>query len=389
MMFFLLIAGLGTGRWEFYFLFTAQFFLVFVALVLNLWTYFSFTCRYELSSERIAKGNTPTLKIYIHNNKPFSINGVHATVQTPLLSNHLQLTIDIEPNDTACFDVELTCKYRGQYEVGLTILEVTDIFGVLRMRFDLRRLPNYRMKQIVVYPRLLQLSQTHFPVRDEAVHNGLNNRRITTYGEEYHDIRQYRFGDPFKRIHKIISARKRELHVKRYDIPMEASIIIAVDNCKSSAIGEDALHLSDIACECAVAITNYHLQSGHAVALISASNNDPIIEGKQPRDFPIFFDYLARMSFDTQFDINSILQINPGSHASLSAVYIISQKNDKMLSNTLSALTQSGKYVRLLMPTLKSDNDCSQSDVSANGVIVTSVKNVDDIASPAHLSSNM
>ena len=379
-MFLLLIVGLGTGRWEFYFLFTVLSLLVVAALILNLCTFFSFSCRYELASSRVTKGDPSALKVYIYNNKPYSLNMMRATVQTPLLSDTAKLIVTLAPKEEACYDIEISCKYRGVYEVGVTILEVVDIFGLLRMRFDLRRLPNYRLEQLIVYPRLLQLISPMEPAHGEAAHKGLIAQRHSEGGEEYYDTRLYRFGDPFKRIHRTLSARKRELHVKRYDIAAEATAIIIIDTCENSFEGEDSLRFDDIACECAVATVNCCLNLGHFVSLASSNADEPTIEGKSQHDFHKFVDYLAVMEFGVHGDINTILQVSPGHYKSLNAIYVISPRSDTQFSDSLSVLAQSGKYVRLFLPSLESVSEEEQLVPHIEGVTVTVVKNVDDIA---------
>jgi len=377
----LLLAGLGTGRWEFYFLFTALFFLVAVAFALNLWTFFSFSCRYELAAAKIVKGDTPILKIYIRNNKPFPINGMRATVQTPLPTEQKQLIINIPPGDIGCYEIELCCKYRGVYDVGITSLEITDIFGLLPMRFYLRHLPHYRLEQLVVYPRVLQLSSPNTSACDSAMFSGYKMQRPAAKGEEYFDTRQYRFGDPFKRIHKALSARKRELYVKRYDISPEASALIVVDTCDNSFTGEDALRYSDIACECAVAIANYCLNSEYIVDLVCSGEDEPVIEGKSPYDFPKLLDYLAIVRFGVGGNVCSALQLDYRSGTKVSEVYVISSRNDQDFIDALSALKESGMYIRLFMPALQCVEEGVQTDFSIEDISVTVVRNADDIAS--------
>lgn len=379
-IFILLFAGLGTGRWEFYFLLMVLLAMVAFAFVLNLWTFFSFSYRYEFTDKRITKGESPTLKIHIHNNKPFSLNSIYATVQGITPSNQVQLQIEVAPMSTICYNIELHCKYRGMYEVGITSLEVTDIFGILPMRFDMKNLPHHHMEQIVVYPRLLRLSTQPTETQDEALFSGLDRRKVSTHGEEYHDIRKYRFGDPFKRIHRIISARKRDLHVRHDDIPPESSTIIVMDTRKNAACGDESLHLSDIACECAVAIADYHLHSGNAVTLLSLNENEPAVEASNPNDFPKLLDYLATMSFDMHYDTSFTLQNDFINYVNVDVIYIISPRCDKTFSDTLISLVKSGTTIRQFVPSLCERNEIDQITASVDGIVQTIVKNVDDIA---------
>jgi len=375
-MIFLLLAGLGTGIWLFYFLLTILMLLLLAALVLNLWTYFSFSCKQKLSQTSIVKDGSCTLKVSVCSNKPFPFIQMCATVETLSPDNPARLTINLAPNNTSDYDIPISCPHRGMYEVGLTIIEVTDIFGILSMRFDLRLLPHYQMQHLIVYPRLLQTSAPPTGISDGAKQEGIGVQRLTEDGESFSDTRQYRFGDPLKRVHKIISARKRELYVKRYDIPEETTAILAIDTRKNGLAGEDRLNYNDIACECAAAVTHYLLRSGYAARLIGAEASEPAVEGKSIHDFQKLYDHLAVMQFDTDADIAAQLSDEIGKAPNPRMVYVISSRNDKALIEALAMLAQSADYVKLIVPVL---SDGAES-ISIPGVSVSSVASAADIS---------
>jgi len=379
-MFLLLLAGLGTGRWEFYFIFAALFFLIIIAFVQNLWTFVSFSFRYELVDTRVTKGSSPTLKIYIHNNKPFTLNGV-ATIKAILPSEQTLLSIQVAPGNTECYEVKHDCRYRGIYEIGITYLEITDIFGILPMRFDLRRLlPHYPLTQLVVYPRLLQLTSPLLATYDKSGFKGLSSQRQADKGEEYFDSRLYRFGDPFKRVHRTLSARKRELYVKCYDIPTETSALIVVDACDSSLSEEDALHYSDIACESAATIANSCLTAGHAVAVACCSEDETVIKCNNSNDLPKLLDYLAIVKLDSG-NACSALRLNKKNERNLNTVYVISSRNDDTFINTLTAFKDLGIHIRLFIPTLQNTTEYKQPQFSIEGITQTVITDIEDIAS--------
>jgi len=357
LMSILLIAALGTGRWEFYFVLSVMVLLVAVALIMNIWVYFSFSYKQELLTSKVVKGDSPILKIRVFNNKPFSFVMMRIKVETPTPSNRTHLCFSIGPGADYSQELPLPCEFRGEYMVGMSILETGDVFGILRMRFDLRRLPYYRLERLTVYPALIKLPAPSVQMHGNTNYQGVGAQLPSEDGESFYDTRIYHYGDPFKRIHRITSARKRQLFVKRYDMSMAASVILIVDTCKSGLVGEDSLRYSDIACECAAAIAHFCLRIGYMVALAGSDENGQITESANINEFSRLYDYLAVMKFDTTGDVISALHVCSKMYTGVSAVYVISSRDDQPLTNAIAGLVGSGSNVSLIRPVVQSSPD--------------------------------
>ena len=378
-MLILLTAGLGTGRWEFYFILTILILVVGYAFFLNVWTIMSFSYVQDLQAKSTVKGGAPILRVGIYNDKPFPFTMMKIIVQTPMPGERVELSFNLDPNSNIYYDIPMRCAYRGVYDVGMTILEVNDVFGLLRMRFDLRRLPYYRQRQLIVYPRLLQLPFLPAGMRD-AKYEGGGAQHVTEDGESFSDTRQYHFGDPFKRVHRILSMRKRQLFVKRYDVPMETAAIVALDTRDNGLEGEDSLRYADIACECATAIADYCLRAGYVVELMGSDENTPTVQGKSSRDFSKLYDHLAVISFGGAGDISASIRGGTRRHPNLKAVYVIAPGGTPELSETFSTLIQAGCNVKLLIPKVEDSIGSYQSKTTL-GVSEAFLTSADDIAS--------
>ncbi|MCL2068439.1 MAG: DUF58 domain-containing protein [Oscillospiraceae bacterium] len=379
----LLLAGLGTGRREYYFMLTVMLLVVGYAFLLNIWTIVSFSYIQELNMQSCVKGNSAMLKIGIYNDKPFPFTMMKVIVEMPPPAQRAELSFNLDPNSHIYYDIPIHCAYRGVYDIGMTVLEVNDVFGLLKIRFDLRHLPYYRQRSLVVYPRLLQLAHLPAAMRD-AKYSGGGTQQVSEDGESFSDTRQYRFGDPFKRVHRILSARKRQLFVKRYDVPMETAAIIAVDTRDPGLEGELALRYADIACECAAAITHYCLRTGYVVDLVSSDEKDPVAAGRSPRDFSKIYDRLAIMPFNSKDgDICAAVHADMRRHPNLKAVYIITSRPAVQIAEELSMLINAGCAVKCLAPVCGgADDRCPANFVSmpAPGVTEAVITSADDIA---------
>jgi len=379
-MFIVLVAGLGTGRWEFYFLFSTMTLLVVAAFLLNIWTFYTLSYKQELSTSNVAKGDSPTLTIHIYNNKPFSLTMMRATIETPVPSRNEQLCFNISPFSEYSQVLELPCEFRGVYSVGVTNIEIGDIFGLLRIRFNMCRLPNYRPKRLTIYPSLISLppistQQGH----DETNQQGSVSQNYCEDGESFFDIRKYQFGDPFKRIHRIASARKRELFVKIYDNLSITSAIIIADTSKTDFTEEDSLRYADIVCECAGAIAQQYLKGGFAVTFIGSDDNAPAIECESPQDFQKLYDYLAEMEFETSGDIEQLLNSVVDKHSQVAAVFVMTLRSDDSFTNAMNALNMSGKPVKLLRPIVTPTPENDYTKEQADGFTTLHLTSAQDL----------
>ena len=377
-MLVLLLAGLATGRREYFFVLCIMFLVICYAAVLNIWTFLSFSFVQELSDNSVVNGASPVFKIGIYNDKPFPFTMMKIAVQTPLPTEYVELSFNLDPQSNIHYDITLNCVYRGVYDVGMTTIEINDVFGLLCMRFDLRMLPYYRHKKLTIYPRLVQLPYLPAQICD-AKYAGGGVQQISEEGESFSDTRQYRFGDPFKRVHRTLSMRKRELFVKRYDVPMETSAIIVLDTAVNCYEGEKLLHFADLACECATAIAYYSLRAGYVVALTGAAENRAIVDGKSSSDFAKLYDELAVIPFDVEGDICNTLRREINKHPNLKAVYVITSRRDPAIIDVLRSMSQTGCAVKCIVPAPGVVEKNHQQQMPS-GVATAMLSNSDDIA---------
>ncbi|MDL2233771.1 DUF58 domain-containing protein [Ruminococcaceae bacterium OttesenSCG-928-L11] len=366
----LLVAGRITGRRELFLLLFFMGFVVLYSLALNAWTILSFSYVQEVSEPATVKGSAARLRLAIYNDKPFPFTLMQLRVETVSAAQPALLSFNLSPNSRISFDIPLHCVYRGVYPVGMTRLEVNDLFGLLRLSFDMRALSYYRQREIRIYPQLPSGGALRAQNTDSKFQGG-GLHRLSEEGEAFSDLRRYRPGDPLKRVHRTASVRRRELYVKIYDIPMETSALIVLDNAIGMD-GENALHLADVACECAAAVAHYSLRAGFTVALASSETTRQTVLCRSPREFPRLYDELAAAPFfDSQgrnvmfrdrfshpsplrgrCDLPAVLTAEARSRQNLKAVTVISTAASPAIRDAISGLLREGCTVKYILPTL-------------------------------------
>ena len=84
--------------------------------------------------------------------------------------------------------------------------------------------------ELLVYPRIGQLTRRWFQIQRQATENRRGQRHDrSAQQEEYHGLRDYRSGDSPRWIHWRTSARRGELMVKEFEQQNEQDLAILID----------------------------------------------------------------------------------------------------------------------------------------------------------------
>ncbi len=112
---------------------------------------------------------------------------------------------------------------RGMYRLGPADVRVADPFGLFTAE---RRLAHEN--SIVVYPPISVMRDVAVPAGSlvGAARSSMRTQQVTT---DAGGLREFRPGDPLKRIHWPSSARRESLMVKEFDLEPTASLWIALD----------------------------------------------------------------------------------------------------------------------------------------------------------------
>jgi len=343
----LYFAGRITGRREFFLLLFIMGFILLYSLCLNLWTAGSFCYIQEVEKKVCVKGSSTSMRITIVNDKPFPFSLIRLTMVPVARSQAAYGRFSLLPGSRIAYSVPLHCPYRGIYGVGMTTLEINDSFGLVRTNFNMLKLPYYRHTDVKVYPQLTELSVLPAGVSDSKLFGNVS-KWYTDHGESFADLRPYRPGDQFKRVHRAVSARMREWYVRTYDMPVETSILIALDTAMNCETVEDGLYLSDLACECAAAIARYSIKTGYRVVYHDTGLASPLVL-RSLNDFTKLYDRLTALRFTQQGDdLEGFPHLSSTQLSEARAAYIISASGGERLKEALDSPDNTQPGVKLI-----------------------------------------
>lgn len=128
-----------------------------VSLVYLVCVYFGFKIYQELGSRSMVCGEPVDYFFVLQNEDCFAFTGVSVRLFADF-SYVEELPGDVEyellPGDSFTYETRLVCRYRGEYEVGVKEVVVTDFLRLFRVRYG-----NPGTVRAIVQPRVVELTQ--------------------------------------------------------------------------------------------------------------------------------------------------------------------------------------------------------------------------------------
>lgn len=327
-------AGLYTGLRVYYIVFFTQILVIISVIAVNLWTVYAFTYVQELPCKKSVKGEQTSLRLEIMNERPVPLSLIEVHVNVVSLNENVDLLFSLAPYSGKKFEIPISLPYRGRYEIGMTKLKITDVFGLFTIPFDMQRLSYYRMAELIVLPKAEAPGTVSADIADAKMFGDAYLKQAEQ-GESVSGARLYRPGDTAKRIHWKKSVQQRNLFVKQYEHPERERVMIVIDISSHGLVGEAALIYADTICECAASIALHAILHGRAVYIISGDNNLPVkCEGLF--GFEEIRHYLAVLLFKDQVLLEKAIDHAADSALSVNAMFVLTRDAKPSVTDRLS-----------------------------------------------------
>ncbi|HZK33754.1 MAG TPA: DUF58 domain-containing protein [Bacillota bacterium] len=363
---FMLFAGLYSGEYIFFIGFGLLLTIVLYSAITNIWVLLDFHYLHTVTPAIVKKGERARLTLQVHNNKPFIYPFIRLYYQTPisyLKGETEEDSLSILPFQHGEISHEFECSIRGKYPLGITRVEVGDMFGLFKFKMDLTKKAYHKLPILNVYPRIINLNYLPIP---QISQEGLLKDRLkkTEEAATISDVQQHQYGDPMKKIHWKISSKLQDLYVINYETTTQPHTMIFMDTKSSDIGGLQGYELEDQLVETTTALVNYVLGKWLPLKLIVYEKDRLELEGRDPQDFQSFYGYLAGVSFDSPFLMTDIMQIESPSFHSNGSLILVVKKLDYDLLNNLLILRQTGVYPILFLIQHRAYPDSKQSRLS-------------------------
>ncbi|MBD5457037.1 MAG: DUF58 domain-containing protein, partial [Lachnospiraceae bacterium] len=180
-----------------------------VSFLYLLCVYFRFKIYQKIESRNMVCGQPVPYLFVLQNDDYFAFSSVSVRMFSSF-SYVEDMPEDMEyellPGDKFTHETKLVCKYRGEYEVGVKELVITDFFHLFRLRY-----PVPGAIRALVLPKLVRLRELN-SIADLSVY--LQREAFIRKTEPDVVVRDYAEGDSLRQIHWKATARERKLKVR-------------------------------------------------------------------------------------------------------------------------------------------------------------------------------
>ncbi|MFP6576087.1 MAG: DUF58 domain-containing protein [Pirellulaceae bacterium] len=349
-------------------------------------------------------GETVAIHVTVHNRGKFPIPWVlledvlpqRALHQPPaglqLTGNSLKLAM-LRGNQSKTMHYQLECHRRGYFQLGPTVLETGDLFGLHR-RYRVGNHPNYLM----VYPKIIPLQGFDIASR-RPIGEVKMSYRLYEDPTRIAGIRRYEIGDPLNRIHWRASARTGQLHSKIYEPTTVAGVTLLLEFHEHAYDAADEPVRSELAVTAAASIAYAVQQMGQQIGLISNGRDaaDRIRQQelgaqansrRQARDAGSMLDESDRLQplvIDTRREVEQMLRIRE----TLARIELSDGLTLEQLTTETASRMPRDATVLAIIPRVDESTAIALGNLKRRGYAVSAILNLYDDMSFAEASASL
>ena len=314
-----------------------------------LWARRTAFCHQALSSVSVARGDEAHLNVQAGHRCPLPV----APPKGVFFFNGEAAECSFPPSPFRAHEkrLPLSASHVGQYQAGLKALELQDAFGLFRMRMKIRDFGG----TLTVLPRPFDIEKPRVTTGDDGA------AALARTQEDYNapeDVRAYQPGDAMKRIHWKLSSRKRELLVRRFEMPAPPDTLILLD-CDAPVGGEHLTDgkecLRDALCETAVSVARMQMADGSPVRLPIYGTRANEFASDSAANLKLLQEMLASQPFGGGEVFARVLDLELRRMRRTGATVIITTRLDAQIVEGVSHIRRMGPSARLYLVTYTPD----------------------------------
>ncbi len=252
---------------------------------------------------------------------------------------------ELLPGDKYAFETKITCKYRGEYDVGVKEIVMTDFFRLFRIRY---RIPS-TIKALVL-PKITRVANLN-SIDDLAALPQRESFREHT--ERDIVVRDYVAGDSLKQIHWKASAREQKLKVRNLTGEEKQGISLLWDTKRYSKEPKDYLPIEDKILETILALSIFLAEKNIPFSAYFGQKGIRSAYLTGLGDFDIFYRQVSEIQFDQEEAFWQTLSETTQSGALFESrvIFCVLHQMNETILNLVEQLGHAGSLVILYLIT--------------------------------------
>lgn len=298
-----------------------------------------------LSGAKVNRGDVVSMEIAVSHRSPLPIAPValrmRATSNTPAGTIHLTQLGRRRQRVVHKFAAD----HVGAMFPGVDSYVVSDVFGF----FKREHRPDLNGQELLVLPVPFEVEPLTFAAGDMGVET---MKRAMEDPSSPSDIRAWQQGDPLKRIHWKMSARKRELMVRQFEEPALPDALVLLDTAppylpEGLESESRRAFLRDAVLETAASVVACQIRQDNPVRM-------PLV-GDRPMEYnsrmglTLLLEELARCTFNETERFERVMMMQLGELRKTGAVVIITTRLGSEMVELMVRMKRMGPNVRLYL----------------------------------------
>lgn len=313
----------------------------------------------KLESRNVVAGQPVEYYFVLQNEMPFAFAGL----QVQLFSGLFEVAdvpdnreYELLPGENFRFETKLSCKYRGEYEVGVQAVVITDFLHLFRWKYTL---PG--TIKAIVSPKVVTLDTLQSLASLQIDTSG---KSISGTAEPDVVVRDYVRGDSIKRVHWKATAKTGEWKVRQTIDEERQGIRLYLWGKRYSEEQEHFLPLENRMLEIVLAVASTLLQRRISVVVEYQTGETPVaLSLQEEQDFSELYRSMEEYSFQSELSsegpeefLRNCLQVLP------KVVFLVVAELQESILEYTQKLAEDGVYVVIYLVEQDTFSDVSGLD---------------------------
>ncbi len=338
----LLGAGLATGTRAYYLLLCLLLLTLLFSLASALITLFTAQVSMKGVRPRVNRGDRLMTMLTVRHSCVLPVGGLWVTLNVPGgTGGQQEIGVNAPPFTARQFRHVIRCPHRGNYEVGVERISVSDLFSL----FEFSRAPGKKLMRVEVCPRPRE--QQLMPLRASDMGPEFISRAAEDNASPS-DVRKWQDGDELKKVHWKLTLKKREVMVRTFEESARPDTLIIPDLSEITALNDQKLTLEDAICESALGAAKAQLEGGFPVRMPLQSARPQELSARTAVELPAFSEALTRVEFDSPYPYEQILMLMMGRFQRTGGAVLITARLTGRTADIAIRMQQSGVQVKFI-----------------------------------------
>lgn len=325
-----------------YGLFFALTLLPFLSLFYIVCVWLRYKVYQEIGSRNIVSGQSVPYYFVLQNEDKFAFAAIGISFFSDF-SYIEELPDETEyellPGEKYKYETSFVCRYRGEYEVGIREVTISDFFRLFRIRCEVKE-----TKKVIVAPRLIRLHELKSVSDVSAM-----MRREVLKQEAEPDIvtREYVYGDTLKQIHWKATAREQKLMSRRLIGEEKEGVLIFFDTHRYDENPRRYLPLENCLLETVLALGFFLSEKSIPVMLYCSQEKWKKNRLNGIGDFGDFYELTGELEFEKGQDTKGRIRylLDRGTALDKRVVFFVLQKMDIEILEMTRRISENGVIV--------------------------------------------